>query len=231
MPRRQRLCRGGHSGAALSRVAGQCDLGRLGQCDVPRRAARVVARGGSGLGGVAGPRREKPAGLPGAAEAVAFIGKAFRRPDSERVARLAVEKLALLAAAAALNQVSPHHAELFAAPGWPEITPACTAPSILATTTSGTCWSGRCRDVAVANLESQLMDSLEIPTSPVAPAPVDPQASRPPRVWKFWGTALWGLFIFAAMFIGQIAVVGLVPVRQEGPIDRRRRDPRRSAAV
>ena len=43
-----------------------------------------------------------------------FIGKAFRRPDGERVARLAVEKLALLAAAAALNKVSPHHAELFA---------------------------------------------------------------------------------------------------------------------
>jgi putative acyl-CoA dehydrogenase len=54
-------------------------------------------------------------GLPGATEAVAFIAKAFRRPDGERVARLAVEKLALLAAAAALNKVSPHHAELFAA--------------------------------------------------------------------------------------------------------------------
>jgi putative acyl-CoA dehydrogenase len=54
-------------------------------------------------------------GLPGATEAVAFIGKTFRRPDGERVARLAVEKLALLAAAAALNQVSPRHAELFAA--------------------------------------------------------------------------------------------------------------------
>jgi putative acyl-CoA dehydrogenase len=53
-------------------------------------------------------------GLSGAADAVAFIGKAFRRPDGERVARLAVEKLALLAAAAALNIVSPHHAELFA---------------------------------------------------------------------------------------------------------------------
>jgi putative acyl-CoA dehydrogenase len=53
-------------------------------------------------------------GLSGATEAVAFIGKAFRRPDGERVARLAVEKLALLAAAAALNIVSPHHAELFA---------------------------------------------------------------------------------------------------------------------
>lgn len=53
-------------------------------------------------------------GLSGAADAVAFIGKAFRRPDGERVARLAVERLALLAAAAALNAVSPHHAELFA---------------------------------------------------------------------------------------------------------------------
>jgi putative acyl-CoA dehydrogenase len=53
-------------------------------------------------------------GLSGASEAAAFIGKAFRRPDGERVARLAVEKLALLAAAAALNIVSPHHAELFA---------------------------------------------------------------------------------------------------------------------
>lgn len=53
--------------------------------------------------------------LPGASEAVAFIGKTFRRADGERVARLAVEKLALLAAAAALNGVSSHHAKLFAA--------------------------------------------------------------------------------------------------------------------
>lgn len=54
-------------------------------------------------------------GLPGAGETVAFIGKTFRRADGERIARLAVEKLALLAAAAALNGVSPQHAELFAA--------------------------------------------------------------------------------------------------------------------
>lgn len=53
--------------------------------------------------------------LPGAGETVAFIGKTFRRADAERVARLAVEKLALLAAAAALNGVSSHHAKLFAA--------------------------------------------------------------------------------------------------------------------
>jgi len=54
-------------------------------------------------------------GLSGAAEVVEFTGKAFRRPDSERIARIAVGKLALLAAAAALNAVTPRHAELFAA--------------------------------------------------------------------------------------------------------------------
>lgn len=32
-------------------------------------------------------------------------------------------------------------------------------------------------------------------------------APRPPRVWKFWGTALWGLVIFAAMFVGQVGVI------------------------
>jgi putative acyl-CoA dehydrogenase len=54
---------------------------------------------------------EETKGLPGAAD----VCKTFRRPDNERGARLMVERLALLAAAAALNKVSPHHAELFAA--------------------------------------------------------------------------------------------------------------------
>ncbi|CCD94426.1 isovaleryl CoA dehydrogenase (adaptive response to DNA-methylation damage) [Bradyrhizobium sp. ORS 375] len=58
---------------------------------------------------------EETRGLPGAADAVASVSQAFRRGDSERVARLAVEKLALLAAVAALNAVTPAHAELFAA--------------------------------------------------------------------------------------------------------------------
>ena len=53
-------------------------------------------------------------GMPGAGDAAAFVGKAFRRPDAESVARLAVERLALLAVTAALNAVSPRHAELFA---------------------------------------------------------------------------------------------------------------------
>jgi putative acyl-CoA dehydrogenase len=53
-------------------------------------------------------------GLPGAAEAASFIAKTLLRPDSERLARLAVETLAKLAAAAALNGIHPGHAELFA---------------------------------------------------------------------------------------------------------------------
>jgi putative acyl-CoA dehydrogenase len=78
--------------------------------DVLRALSREAEAASAVLQGFAGEARA----LPGAADAVALIGKAFRRPDSERVARLAVEKLALLAAVAALNQVTPHHAELFA---------------------------------------------------------------------------------------------------------------------
>jgi membrane protease YdiL (CAAX protease family) len=32
------------------------------------------------------------------------------------------------------------------------------------------------------------------------------RAKRPPRIWKFIGTSLWGLLAFGAMFAGQIAV-------------------------
>jgi putative acyl-CoA dehydrogenase len=78
--------------------------------DVLRALSREVDTAGAVLQRLAA----ETSGLPGAGDMVTFIGKAFRRPDSERVARLAVEKLALLAASAALNQVSPHHAELFA---------------------------------------------------------------------------------------------------------------------
>ena len=57
---------------------------------------------------------EATRGLPGAQGTVGFIAKAFRRADGERLARLAVERLALLAAAAALKSVAPRQAELFA---------------------------------------------------------------------------------------------------------------------
>jgi membrane protease YdiL (CAAX protease family) len=62
------------------------------------------------------------------------------------------------------------------------------------------------------------MDSLEISDVSVAPPPVLP-SQRPPRVWKFWGTALWGFFIFGGMFLGQVAVVAWFVLQQEGPID------------
>ena len=65
-----------------------------------------------------------------------------------------------------------------------------------------------------ASTRKQLMDSLD----PADPPPVTP-AKRPPRIWKFWGTALWGLFIFAAMFVGQIAVVAWFVLRRDGPFD------------
>jgi membrane protease YdiL (CAAX protease family) len=61
------------------------------------------------------------------------------------------------------------------------------------------------------------MDSLD-PQSPAALAPAFP-ATRTPRVWKFWGTAFWGLVVFAAMFVGQIAVVAWFMLRHGGPID------------
>jgi putative acyl-CoA dehydrogenase len=75
---------------------------------------RALLREPDAAAAVLGDLAAKTSGLPGAAEAVAFIGRAFRRPDVERVARLAVERLALLAAAAAFNPISPRHAELFA---------------------------------------------------------------------------------------------------------------------
>ena len=59
------------------------------------------------------------------------------------------------------------------------------------------------------------MDSL----NPESPPPLVATAERPPRIWKFWGTALWGLFIFAGMFVGQAAVIGYFVLRQEGPMD------------
>ncbi len=79
--------------------------------DVLRALSREpdAAVGGAAATG----RREQ--GLPGVVEAAPSSARRFRRPDGERVARLAVERLALLAAAAALNAVSPRMRELFAA--------------------------------------------------------------------------------------------------------------------
>jgi uncharacterized protein len=59
------------------------------------------------------------------------------------------------------------------------------------------------------------MDSLNPENPPVLVTPAEPQA----RVWKFWGTSLWGLVVFAAMFVGQIAVVLFFLVLRGGGSD------------
>ena len=59
------------------------------------------------------------------------------------------------------------------------------------------------------------MDSL----NPESPAIAMPASNSTPRVWKFWGTAFWGFVVFAAMFAGQLAVVGWFLLRQSEPID------------
>lgn len=61
--------------------------------------------------------------------------------------------------------------------------------------------------------ESLLMDSLDPDQPPLTVTPATP------RVWMFWGTALWGLFIFAAMFVGQIGGVVLLVAMRGLPMD------------
>jgi putative acyl-CoA dehydrogenase len=75
---------------------------------------RALSREAEAAAGILKTLAQETKGLPGAIEAAASIGKAFQRPDAEGKARQAVERLALLAATAALNAVSPRHAELFA---------------------------------------------------------------------------------------------------------------------
>jgi uncharacterized protein len=61
-----------------------------------------------------------------------------------------------------------------------------------------------------------MMSSLESPAIPEAP----PTGAPPPqKVWKFWGTALWGALIFAAMFAGQFALVACFVVVKGLPFD------------
>lgn len=51
-------------------------------------------------------------------------------------------------------------------------------------------------------------------------SPADAAAlSRAPRVWKFWGTTLWGALVFAAMFAGQFALVACFFVAKGPPFD------------
>jgi putative acyl-CoA dehydrogenase len=58
--------------------------------------------------------RKEASDLPGVDEAIAFLAKSFADPKVEANARGVVERLALLAAAAALKTSAPHAAEVFA---------------------------------------------------------------------------------------------------------------------
>jgi membrane protease YdiL (CAAX protease family) len=53
------------------------------------------------------------------------------------------------------------------------------------------------------------MDSL----SPEQPPVTVTSAPQRRRVWGFWGTLLWGLFVFAAMFFGQAVVIVVILLR------------------
>jgi uncharacterized protein len=59
------------------------------------------------------------------------------------------------------------------------------------------------------------MVSLDPASPPITVTP----AERPPRIWKFWGTCLWGLFVFAAMFAGQFLLVAVFFVAKGPPFD------------
>jgi membrane protease YdiL (CAAX protease family) len=62
------------------------------------------------------------------------------------------------------------------------------------------------------------MSSLESPAAVDASA-LHPGAQRQPRIWKFWGTSLWGLLLFAAMFAGQFALVVAFFLAKGPPFD------------
>jgi len=53
------------------------------------------------------------------------------------------------------------------------------------------------------------MDQLSPEHPPVTMTP----APHRRRVWGFWGTLLWGLFVFAAMFLGQAVVILFILLR------------------
>lgn len=46
-----------------------------------------------------------------------------------------------------------------------------------------------------------------------------PPATPAPRVWKFWGTTLWGLLAVTAMFLGQFVTIAYLLLRMDGPLD------------
>jgi membrane protease YdiL (CAAX protease family) len=61
---------------------------------------------------------------------------------------------------------------------------------------------------------------MSVAEGPTELAPVSPPGkTREPRAWKFLGTSVWGLVLFAAMFAGQIAGVVCFLVASGEPFD------------
>jgi membrane protease YdiL (CAAX protease family) len=50
------------------------------------------------------------------------------------------------------------------------------------------------------------------------PLTVTSVEQAPLRVWKFWGTALWGILLFVAMFVGQIGAIVLLVIHRGLPL-------------
>jgi putative acyl-CoA dehydrogenase len=75
---------------------------------------RALSREGESARGVLAALVQRCGDLPGAGEAADFIAKTLSAADGEAKARAAVERLALLAAAAALTESAPNVAEAFA---------------------------------------------------------------------------------------------------------------------
>src|SRR4051812_16647448 len=60
---------------------------------------------------------------------------------------------------------------------------------------------------------------MSLPQSPAAVSAPVAAAQRKPRIWKFWGTSLWGVLLFAAMFAGQFLLVVAFFLAKGAPFD------------
>jgi hypothetical protein len=61
------------------------------------------------------------------------------------------------------------------------------------------------------------MTAAESPADLARASP--PGKNREPRIWKFIGTSVWGLLLFGAMFVGQLAVAVWLVATGDEPID------------
>src|SRR5262249_7709072 len=101
-------------GIARAVAAGDAEGGARAPVGRPGLVGGAVGRDGEAARAVLAALGEEAADLPGARAAVDVIARAVAAEDAEGEARAAVDRLALLAAAAALQQSAPEVAHLFA---------------------------------------------------------------------------------------------------------------------